>query len=482
MFSGDLLALVSIIVVLFYLAALACAVRELVYGRSSQGTIAWLLSLTFFPYLTVFAYLAFGWRRLDDYVRLRRPADREVNDLPEPKQFQRLRETCRDDAASDAWPVHVAAAPLPFMAGNEVEILINGEQAFASMWEGIEAARSHILVQFYLLRDDRIGNDLAQRLIAKAREGVKVLVLYDDIGSSGLPRAYLRRLEAEGIRVSGFNRSRPMLRAFRPFRINFRNHRKVLVIDGERAWVGGHNVGDEYLARTDDYDHWRDTHVALVGPAAQACQLAFAEDWNWATGEFIDVDWKAPEQRDDGEPVLVMPSGPADPVETCPVVFTEAISRARKRLWIVSPYFVPGEDLQTALNAAVMRGVDVRVLLPEDPDHVVVGLASTAFSRDLAHRGVKVYSYRKGFLHQKVMLVDEDIVSIGTVNFDNRSMVINFEITLWMTAPRTLATAQAMLEKDFGDARLLNDCDEFMHPGVLRDLPGRMARLFAPLL
>ena len=478
---GENSNILAIVVGLFYLLAAVCAARELLYGRSSQGTIAWLLSLVFFPYVTVFLYLAFGWKRFDDYVKIRRAPAHGEDVQPERRKQFALRHGFEDKISAGAWPLHNTVAPLPFLKGNAVDILIDGEAAFTSMLAGIEAAREHVLVQFYILRDDALGKRLADCLIKKARAGVTVLLLYDDIGCAGLPRAYLARLQDAGVKFSGFNRSRPMLPLLRPFRINFRNHRKILVVDGTTAWVGGLNAGDEYLGHNRRFGRWRDTHVRVEGPAALACQLSFAEDWQWATRAYPPVGWPEPQHREDGEPVLVMPSGPADEIETCSVAFTEAIARARKRLWIVSPYFVPGEDIHTALCAAVLRGVEVRLLLPQKPDHWIVWLASSSYAQDMAGRGVDVYSYRGGFLHQKVMLVDDELLSIGTVNFDNRSFHINFEVTLWFTAKTTIADAEAMLEEDFRHSVKLGK-EDFIKLGLTRQLLGRIARLFAPLL
>lgn len=480
-YLADYLNVVAVTVALFYLLAAICAVRELLYGRSSHGSIAWLLSLLFFPYLTVFLYLAFGWKRFDDYVRVRRPSDRTGSDRPEPRKQMELRGAFEDKASSAAWPLLDNVAPLPFLKGNTVDILIDGEATFTSMLAGIEAARDYVLVQFYILRNDKLGNLLADCLIAKAQAGVTVLLLYDDIGSAGLPRSYLARLTDAGVKVSGFNRSRPMLPLLRPFRINFRNHRKIVVVDGKIAWVGGLNVGDEYLGHDARFGRWRDTHVRLEGPAALACQLSFAEDWHWATRNYPAVGWPDPVHKEDGVSVLVMPSGPADEIETCSVAFTEAISRARKRLWIVSPYFVPGEDIHTALCAAVLRGVEVRILLPHKPDHWIVWMASSSYAADMAKRGVDIHIYHGGFLHQKVMLVDDELLNIGTVNFDNRSFRINFEVTLWFTDRATIAKAEAMLIEDFAQAKKLSPVD-FRNIGLFRKLLGRIARLFAPLL
>ncbi len=337
-----------IAVLLFYGLA---SVWELLYGRSSQDSIAWLLSLFFFPYVTVFLYLAFGWKRFDDYVRLRRRVGSKPARSKETYDAE-LRVIHRADESSDAWPLLVNISQLAFLGGNEVELLIDGRATYDSIFAGIRAAQDYVLLQFYIIRDDTVGRELANLLIEKARTGVTVLFLYDDIGSADLPNRYLHRLEGVGVHVSGFNRSRPMFPLLRPFRINFRNHRKIVIADGHQAWIEGLNVGAEYLGNTPHFRRWRDTYVHVKGPAALAAQISYAEDWHWATGKPLHATWPSPVPQSDGEPTLVMPSDPADTIETCAIAFTEAIGQARKRLWIVSPYFVPGEEIQTALSAA----------------------------------------------------------------------------------------------------------------------------------
>ncbi|NBN62415.1 cardiolipin synthase [Microvirga tunisiensis] len=469
------LGLIAAITVVLYGIAAICAVREIMNSRTAQGSIAWLLSLFFLPFPTAFLYLVFGWKQFDDYADVQRKMGRFERTL-------RAAELGIGDAdASTEWPVLSKIASLPFLSGNTCTLLIDGEATFSSILQGIAEAQHVVLVQFFIVRDDVLGRTLADLLIEKARAGVRVYFLYDEIGSKSLPKSYLRRLRAGGIEVSGFNETHHYLRLLGPMRINYRNHRKVVVVDNRHAWVGGHNVGDEYLGRDPDFGHWRDTHVKVSGPAALACTLSFAEDWHWASGTTLDIVAPGPYDRVGDEAVLVMPTGPADPLEDCSIAFTEAISRARKRLWIVSPYFVPGSEIQTALYAAALRGVDVRVLLPEKADHRLVWLASHAHADDLVNHGIRVYRYLDGFLHQKVVLVDDDLASVGTVNFDNRSFRINFEITLWFTHPSFIRQIADMLETDFRRARRTAPDDLDHRPYLFRVL-AQSARLLSPIL
>ena len=220
---------------------------------------------------------------------------------------------------------------------------------------------------------------------------------------------------------------------------------------------------------------------AASGPAAAACALSFIDDWQWANKSGISLDQVGGTKKPGDESVLVMPTGPADDIEKCAIAFMEAAARARKRFWITSPYFVPSPDIVTALSAAAMRGVDVRILLPEKADHTIVWLASHSHADAMVARGIKVFRYSDGFLHQKVTLVDDKLASVGTVNFDNRSFRINFEITLWFTHERMISKISAMLEEDFANARQTGPRDLEERSYAFRVL-AQGARLLSPIL
>jgi cardiolipin synthase A/B len=469
------LHIVALIMGAIYVLAFVCAVREILNSRTSQGSIAWLISLALLPIPTVFLYLVFGWKFFDDYATDRVQNGRADRPL-------RAKDLALVDRETDAaWPVQVAVSELPFLKGNDVELLVDGKATFDSIFAGIEEAKEYLLVQFYIVRDDDLGRQLAERLIAKAREGVRVYLLYDDVGSNGMPKRYRREMREAGVKVAGFNQRHKFLRFYGPTRINYRNHRKIVVVDGKHAWTGGHNVGIEYLGQDPRFGHWRDTHVRVSGPGALGCALLFREDWEWATGERIEAtpppEWEATGDK----PVLVMGSGPADQLEECAIAFTDLIGRARERLWIVSPYFVPDTDIRTALYAARLRGVDVRIMLPDEPDHKIVWLASIAHADAMVEHNIGVYRYTDGFLHQKVVLMDDQMATVGSVNFDNRSFAINFEITLWLPDADTIADVETMLLKDFESCRQVGIAEVQTRP-VLFYIATQAARLLSPLL
>ena len=264
--------------------------------------------------------------------------------------------------------------------------------------------------------------------------------------------------------------------------VNFRNHRKIVVADGDIAFVGGLNVGDEYLGKSPQHGAWRDTHARVAGPSADAFQLIFAEDWHWATGEQIPgLEWEARLVDDSNHDVLVLPSGPADELETCNLMFAHAIHSAQKRFWIASPYFVPNAEIVSALQVAGLRGVDVRILLPANPDHLMVYLASFYLMNATGGNGIRFFRYTEGFMHQKAFLIDDFGVGIGTANLDNRSFRLNFEVTLLSVNHELAATVQAMFERDFANSREVpyNEIDQH---NVLFKIGAAAARLLSPIL
>jgi cardiolipin synthase len=471
---GDL-HIVAAITAGFYLLAFVCAVREVMNSRTSQGSIAWILALTLLPFPTALLYLILGWKAFDDYATDRIRNGRAAR----PLRAKDL--TLIDRDTSDKWPVQVKVSEVPFLSGNDVKVLVDGKATFDSIFAGIEKAQKYLLVQFYIVRDDALGKELAERLIERAKAGVKVYLLYDDIGSTGMPKRFRTQLREAGVNVAGFNQRHKFLRFYGPTRINYRNHRKIVVVDGEHAWVGGHNVGVEYLGEDPRFGRWRDTHVRVSGPAALGCSLLFREDWEWATGEVLPSTPPESVATPGTESVLVMGSGPADKLEECAIAFTDIIGRARERVWIVSPYFVPDTDIRTALFAAKLRGVDVRIMLPNEPDHKLVWLASNAHADAMVEHDIAIYRYQDGFLHQKVVLMDDQIATIGSVNFDNRSFAINFEITLWFTDPQTIDNIEAMLLEDFSLCRQV-DLEEVRRRSLPARFMSQAARLLSPVL
>ena len=469
--------MLTIALVLLHLTGLACAVIAIMQTRTPQGAIAWSVSLITFPYVAVPLYLVFGRTKFQGYLTAReRIAERVV------ATSTRLGAALERFVVrpSEHIPAHAALtriAQQPFTDHNAVSLLIDGDAAFASIFEGIAQARTHVLAQFYIVRDDGLGRRFRDALIAKAREGVAVHFLYDELGSHALPDSYCRLLEDAGVKVSAFNTTRG--RGNR-FQINFRNHRKCVVVDGHVAWVGGHNLGDEYLGLDRKIGKWRDTYLRVEGPAALGVQFVFATDWLWAAGEVPDLPWELRAAPEGNAAVLVCRSDPSDVFEEAAMMYLQVLMMATRRLWIATPYFVPDLGMVTALQLAALRGVDVRLLLPERSDNRIGDLAARSYIDQMARAGVKMLLYRDGFLHQKCFIVDDILAGVGTANFDNRSFRLNFELTVLVHDPAFVGAVAAMLTDDLERAVPVA-ATAFQRNRFTRRLLIRLARLTAPV-
>ncbi|MEP1327840.1 cardiolipin synthase [Pseudophaeobacter sp.] len=443
-------------------------------SRTPQGAIGWVVFLLAAPLTALPAYLVFGHYRFKDYHSIRQDIHEVVHDYPDLSP-----ETHCDAACLDINPAPFeAVSGLSLCTGNDFKILVNGDDSFRAMFGAIDRAVHYVLVQFYTIRDDELGQKLRDHLIAAAQRGASVWFMYDNVGSHSLSRAYLQSLEQAAINVVEPATSRgPKHR----FHINFRNHRKTLIVDGRIGFTGGLNVGNEYLGLDSRFGHWRDTQLQLTGPMVQQLQLSYAEDWQWLTDEPLMefLEWQ-PEPRESNRIGLVVPTGPGDLTENGSMLFFSAISAANSRIWIASPYFVPDLDVVAALKLAALRGVDVRILLPGNFDHYLPWLAAFSFYDDLRQAGVKIYNYSAGFMHQKSFVVDDQLAAIGTANLDNRSFRLNFETMALLFDATAAKELSDILQKDFDQSSLLaKDLDQ--QKWSIR-LLAPLVRLLSPVL
>ncbi len=478
MFTTAVWELIGLVVLCLHMAGMAAAVHALLYSRTPQGAVAWASWLVTFPYVVLPVYLAFGRGKFQGYVRARRAGDSQIDHIARALEKKMRLFRVRTDEVDPSYRALEQFPKMPFTSHNDANLLIDGRAAFDAMFAGIESATEYILVQFYIIRDDSIGKELKSRLEAKARSGVRVYVLYDEIGCYYLPKTYRRELTEAGVLILPFRTSRGLRNRFQ---INFRNHRKIVLVDGRVAYVGGMNVGDEYLGQNLRFGPWRDSAVEVTGPVVEAIQFAFVEDWHWATGDVPELEWAPRPAEGENQNALVLASGPSDDLETCELFFVHSINAARRRLWIASPYFVPDGPLIAALQLAALRGVDVRIMLPERPDHKMVYLAAFSFIEECEPTGVKFYRYEPGFMHHKVILVDDDFASVGTANFDNRSTRLNFEMMVLFADEPFAAQVAKMLEEDFSKCRL-DTAEAFAARGFWFHVAVRIARLMAPVL
>lgn len=463
-------------ILLFYVIGFLHVLHALMHVRTSQGTIAWVISLITVPFLAIPMYWLIGRTRFSATIGGRREKDHRHNQIAS-EMHQSLRALEVDIPDDDAFERAARLlGGLPFTRGNCLTPLIDGEETFQKIFKVISESRSYLCVNFFIVKNDKLGTRFQQALIERARAGVRVYFLFDEIGSHKLPRRYLREMQDAGVECHSFGINRFW---WSRLQLNFRNHRKIIISDGKVALIGGFNVGDEYLGRNQRFGAWRDTHLALRGPVIQAVQLVFLEDWYWASNKVPELFWETEPQAAD-QVAAIIPTGPADPADSWQLIVAEAANSARRKLWIASPYFVPDEGVLTALQAAAIRGVDVRILIPERADHLMVWLSAFSYYEQSLPYGVRIFRYHRGFLHQKVMLIDQRLAAIGTANLDNRSFRLNFEITAFSTDHDFVRQITEMLEVDFSGAREASIGDFTERPFLFR-AACRAARLFAPI-
>lgn len=451
------------------------AVRD---TRTPQGAVAWAISLVTFPLFALPLYWVFGRSKFHGYIDAMRAGEERfkelVGDQHDIPTIKALEERTRPNAPRCSYET---LAEIPFMGGNDIELLVDGNATFDAIFDAISKAERFVLIQFFIVKHDGLGQRLKHLLIHKAEQGVRINFLYDEIGCHGTPSSYWEEMRDAGVEAFPFHTRRG--RGNR-FQLNFRNHRKIVVVDGHTAFVGGHNVGDEYLGITDKFKGWRDTHMRITGPAVLGVRVSFAKDWFWATRELYEIDLTMPPKTGSAE-VLALATGPADELESCSLMFIRAINSAKKRFWIASPYYVPDSTVTKALQLAAMRGVDVRIMLPRKADHLLVYLAGFACLKELRHPGIRVYRYDEGFLHQKAFLVDDTLAGIGTANLDNRSFRLNFEITMLVENKDFCKQVETMFESDFARS-IETGTNEYHQKNTVYQTVIKFTRLLSPIL
>lgn len=472
MIDLDYLTIAGLIFFIAEIIGIIFALDVVMSSRSSQGTIAWFISLIAMPLITVPLYLLFGRTRFHGYAEAMRDKENEIG-----KQWTDWYENMHALAAvppdnlKTIDTVVSRLTKIPFTKNNQVKLLIDGDATYNAIIESVEQAKDYIFVQYFIVRDDKTSRRLRDALIQKARAGVSVYFLYDEIGCFSTARSYFDVMRKESIHVSGFKTTKGRNNRFQ---INFRNHRKFIIIDGETSFIGGLNLGDEYLG-------FRDTHMRISGPATQQIQMSFLKDWYWATGEVAKNSKVIQSASKANQAVAIVNTGPADDTKNCSMLFTTLINMAQHRLWITSPYFVPDDVMLRALQAAAIKGVDVRIILPGKADHKIVEFASFTYYESMINNGVRLFRYKERFMHQKVILVDNALVGIGTVNIDNRSIYLNFEATALIADTNFTNEVQAMLQTDLNNSEEVQLIHFASKPLWFR-LAARLSRLASPLL
>ncbi len=451
-------------------------------NRHPTQTLTWLIVLGGFPLVGFIFYLLFGRNyRKEKMFRKKYFLDTQTfmqYEGQDPFSERKINQTGTHQKKLFFLARKLGNSPISF--GTDTKVLSNGEETFKHILEALEGAVHHIHLEYYTVRDDEIGNKIKSALIQKAREGVKVRFLYDAVGSWKLSNHYINDLKRAGIEMVLFG---PVRLPFLNSKFNFRNHRKMIVIDGSLGFVGGLNIGDEYLGRDENYGFWRDTHLMLIGEAVRSLQLIFLQDWYYMTDKsLLRPEYLSPllKENEHGG-VQLIAGGPDNEYSVIKNIFFAMITSARKSVWIASPYFIPDEDIFSALKITALSGIDVRLLVPKNPDKRIVFHASRSYFPDLLGAGVKIYEYEKGFMHSKIVIVDHELASIGTSNMDMRSFHLNFEVNVFLY--RTESTKKLVSEyvNDLRSSKKIN-YEVFQKRHLGYRLLESTSRLLSPLL
>jgi cardiolipin synthase len=440
--------------------------------REPVATLSWLLGLAALPVLGFLVYQVFGPQKIKRH-RLRRSRSRM------PREDAGLNGDHSE--AAELARLGAATTGLPPSTAQAVRLLVDGAATYAALLEAIGDAREHIHLEYYICQPDSTGNALLEALVERARAGVKVRLLLDAVGSAKATKRFFAPLLAAGGEFAWFHPAR-FGRIWTRTWVNMRTHRKIVVIDGRIGFTGGINITDDENDALRD-DAYRDLHLRIAGDAVRALQVVFVEDWMYATGSraLLAELSRDPAPRSPG-PVStqVLPSGPDSSWESIHRLHVSAIHAARKRVWLSTPYFVPGEAAIMALTSAALGGLDVRLMVPRSSDSLLVTLAARSYFDDLLAAGVKVYEYGPRMLHTKALLVDDAFALIGSANFDNRSFRLNFELSVLFHDTAIATELAALFEHDLADAPRVRD--DRQRPLFRARLPEALARLGSPLL
>lgn len=366
----------------------------------------------------------------------------------------------------------------PITSGNRSQVLTNGRETFDAIFSAIQGAVHHIHIEFYILRDDAIGTELLKLLMEKASQGVAIRVITDGVGSLELSTRYIQKMKDAGIQYFSFL---PLWFSFFRRRLNYRNHRKIVIVDGKVGFIGGLNIGDEYVGRNDKTGFWRDTHLQLEGDAVYELQTIFLHDWAFASGERLDNPIMYPEHACDGhEQVKIVPSGPDSKRDFIQEMYFGAICHAKERVWIATPYFVPDQGIQLALKTAALSGIDVRIIIPERSDSIIVDWASRAYLEPLLLAGVKFYAYQQGFIHAKTFVMDKALAGVGSANLDMRSFFSNFELNAVLFDEQAIERVERDFIMDYADSTMFV-YEQFRNRSRKQKMLESLSRLLSPL-
>ncbi|MDE5843694.1 MAG: cardiolipin synthase [Muribaculaceae bacterium] len=474
--SSDWITMIGIIV--YFVIVISCVIVVLSENRNPIRSLAWIIALVALPGVGLIFYLFFG-RSLRGHQLISRHNKRKLlhNSNPKSANLARLPIT---DAAKQLIKLAYSLTHSPLCVNNRIEIFTTGREKFRSFIDDLKRARRQIYIQYYIFSDDSLGMEIADILIAKAQEGVSVKVLYDHVGSFSASNSFFKKMKQGGVDIHPFFRvTFPQLAN----RINWRNHRKIVIIDNSIAYIGGMNIARRYVDGMKDGSAWRDTHFRLEGQIVQPLLYSFAVDWYFLKSPDYSINTQYIPSREIHNEcgMQLVTSGPIDSWNNLSLCFLKAISSARRSIYIQTPYFLPTDNLLNALEAAALSNVDVRIMIPAKCDSILLQLASYSYVSRCLKAGIKVYRYRPGMLHAKAMTIDDDFSTAGSTNFDFRSFENNFEANLLIYDHEVNARMRDIFFADLKNCDKIN-CSVWNKRPFPQRILESLVRLFAPIL
>lgn len=477
-------SVLGILSLLFLITSIAIAIIIILEKRSPFKTAAWVLVLVLLPLIGLIFYLFFGQeyrkkklfsrRGLKALSRYRSITSRQLRTI----QKSEYQLPSRIGHFKKIIALLLNNSNAIVTTGNKLTILNNGKKTMDALFNALSKARHHIHMEYYIIEDDQTGNRLKEILLERRNAGVEVRIIIDDVGSWGLSRKYIRDLKQAGVDIYPFMEVRfPRLTG----KVNYRNHRKIVIVDGHTGFTGGVNIADRYIYGTKKLGPWRDTHLQIEGDAVACLQVVFAADWFFVKGENLTGQrYFRPFEENSGVPVQICASGPDSDWDSISQAFFTAIASARKEVFIATPYLMPTPSIMTALKTAALGGIDVRIIMPETPDAILPKLVSFSYVEELLEAGVRIFLYQKGFLHSKVLLVDGNFATIGTTNLDFRSLETNFEINAFVYDEQFTRHMSAFFKLDIRNSREILLTDWKKRPWYKKSMES-FAYLISPL-
>ena len=470
-----------ILSILFFVNIILAGVIIFFERQNASTTWAWLMVLVFIPLLGFILYLIFNKNFSGKHMFYWADQDKVGIKTEVSEQITTIKNGTYsfDNPISDQYRdhifMHLEKDGAILTENNHVDIYTDGRKKFDALLKDIHQATDHVHIQYYIIHDDGLGTELIDALTEKAKQGVQVRVLYDHMGSRGIAKNFYNNLKDAGGKVEVF---------FPHLNYNYRNHRKLAIIDGTVGYIGGFNVGDEYLGLHEKFGYWRDTHIRTVGHGVHALQTRFILDWNQASKEknFTYETRFFPEPSQVGQVGMqIVSSGPDTKWEHIKNGYVKMIVTAKKYIYLQTPYFIPDDTLLDTLKIAALSGVDVRIMIPDKPDHMFVYWATLSNMGELMRAGAKVYIYENGFIHAKTLITDDALASVGTANFDSRSFRLNFEVNAFIYDQEKTHELRTVFEEDIQVSKELT-LEEYQKRSFKIKLKESVSRLLSPIL